>query len=73
MKRHPIKIVFFHYCAVNIEESGPPRKRRHETIKHDVAAPSGFVKKPENVGGKKETDKASDDFYFEKFRRQFRR
>nr|CAG4650542.1 EOG090X0F7F [Sida crystallina] len=64
---------FVQHNRFNIEESGPNRKRRHETIKHDVGAPSGLVKRAENMGGKKESDKASDDFYFEKFRRQFRR
>lgn len=61
-------------CAVNLgDESGQNRKRRLEAAKPEIQVPvAGKVKKSEN-GGKKETDKASDDFYFEKFRRQFRR
>ena len=63
------------FTTVNIEESGPPRKKRAEAAAKPAAAsiPVELPKRPENVGGKKEHDKASDDFYFEKFRRQFRR
>ena len=60
------------FTTVNIEESGPPRKKRAEaSVK--PAVPVELLKRLDNVGGKKEHDKASDDFYFEKFRRQFRR
>ena len=69
--------------SVNIEDSGPRgNKRRAEA--EVVAPPPAAVQVPVaveppkrmdniKVGGKKENDKASDDFYFEKFRRQFRR
>ncbi len=60
--------------SVNIEESGPPRKKRADAAAKPAASvPIELPKRPENAGGKKEHDKASDDFYFEKFRRQFRR
>lgn len=75
-------LLILHYYAsnnfpcptVNIEESGPPRKRRAEAAaKPAVSVPVELPKRLDNPGGKKEHDKASDDFYFEKFRRQFRR
>lgn len=63
--------------TVNIEESGPPRKKRADavSVKPAVNVPvEPPARKVEHQGGgKKEHDKASDDFYFEKFRRQFRR
>ncbi|XP_046450549.1 telomere length and silencing protein 1 homolog [Daphnia pulex] len=63
---------FVQHNRFNIEESGPPRKKRAEaSVK--PAVPVELPKRLDNVGGKKEHDKASDDFYFEKFRRQFRR
>lgn len=60
---------------VNIEESGPPRKKRAESTAavKPVSVPVELPSRLQNPGGKKEHDKASDDFYFEKFRRQFRR
>lgn len=68
---------------VNIEDSGPRKRRAEEAAASEVKPvpqaqlPVQFpaVKRPvpDNPGGKKEHDKASDDFYFEKFRRQFRR
>ena len=63
------------FLPVNIEESGPPRKKRAEAAAAKPAAsvPVEAPKRSENAGTKKEHDKASDDFYFEKFRRQFRR
>nr|CAG4635110.1 EOG090X0F7F [Alona affinis] len=79
---------FVQHNRFNIEESGPNRKRRAEEAAAaaaaaakplpDVQIPTQMAAKRaaagENVvGGKKENDKASDDFYFEKFRRQFRR
>nr|CAG4645170.1 EOG090X0F7F [Leptodora kindtii] len=63
---------FVQHNRFNIEESGPPRKRRPDPVKVELQVSSGLAKKVEH-GGKKEMDKASDDFYFEKFRRQFRR
>nr|SVE75435.1 EOG090X0F7F [Daphnia dolichocephala] len=65
---------FVQHNRFNIEESGPPRKKRAEaSVKPAVSVPVELPKRLDNVGGKKEHDKASDDFYFEKFRRQFRR
>nr|CAG4642847.1 EOG090X0F7F [Evadne anonyx] len=65
---------FVQHNRFNIEESGPPRKKRAEAVVKPVPV---AVEVPKNndpkVKGKKDTDKASDDFYFEKFRRQFRR
>jgi len=67
---------FVQHNRFNIEDSGPNRKRRAEPVK-PVQAPAEVAKKNIDpkivVKGKKDTDKASDDFYFEKFRRQFRR
>ena len=75
-------------CLVNIEDSGPRKRRAEEAAAAAAAAPAPAAKpipaealpqipaskRPMNAGGgKKEHDKASDDFYFEKFRRQFRR
>nr|CAG4642100.1 EOG090X0F7F [Eurycercus lamellatus] len=66
---------FVQHNRFNIEESGPNRKRRAEEAAKaaEIAAAQVPAKRPDVVGGKKENDKASDDFYFEKFRRQFRR
>nr|CAG4637408.1 EOG090X0F7F [Ceriodaphnia reticulata]SVE73239.1 EOG090X0F7F [Ceriodaphnia reticulata] len=67
---------FVQHNRFNIEESGPPRKKRADAAaaaKPAASVPIELPKRPENAGGKKEHDKASDDFYFEKFRRQFRR
>lgn len=55
---------------VNIDDSGPARKKRAEADKSDM--PTEQPVQPRN-DRKKESDKASDDFVFEKFRRQFRR
>lgn len=74
LKKIIMIICLFVYLTVNIEESGPPRKKRPEAVIKPVPV---AVEIPNNsdpkVKGKKDTDKASDDFYFEKFRRQFRR
>nr|CAG4649743.1 EOG090X0F7F [Scapholeberis mucronata]SVE93927.1 EOG090X0F7F [Scapholeberis mucronata] len=66
---------FVQHNRFNIEESGPPRKKRAEVAAaaKPVSVPVEIPNRVQNQGGKKEHDKASDDFYFEKFRRQFRR
>ncbi|XP_057367295.1 splicing factor C9orf78 homolog [Daphnia carinata] len=65
---------FVQHNRFNIEESGPPRKKRAEAaVKPVVSVPVELPRRLDNASGKKEHDKASDDFYFEKFRRQFRR
>jgi len=65
---------FVQHNRFNIEESGPPRKKRAEAISKPVPVAVEIPNKIDTkVKGKKDTDKASDDFYFEKFRRQFRR
>ncbi|KAK4025934.1 telomere length and silencing protein 1 homolog [Daphnia magna] len=65
---------FVQHNRFNIEESGPPRKKRAEaSVKPVVSVPVELPRRIDNASGKKEHDKASDDFYFEKFRRQFRR
>nr|CAG4638783.1 EOG090X0F7F [Cyclestheria hislopi] len=63
---------FVQHNRFNIEDSGPPRKKRLEAVKSEAEVPEVVITKEENIN-KKENDKATDDFYFEKFRRQFRR
>lgn len=54
------------FFSVNIEDSGPPgRKDRQESDK----------KKAPVVGkrGRETSEKATDDYHYEKFKKQFRR
>lgn len=64
---------FVQHNRFNIEESGPPKKRRNDVVpekrKQGTASGSGTSKD----GDEKAGGKATDDYHYERFKKQFRR
>lgn len=64
--------------SVNIEESGPPKKRKNdipvEKKKGSASASAGPVKATSSKEGEEKAGgKATDDYHYERFKKQFRR
>lgn len=61
--------MFFFLIAVNIEVVGPDGKRNYKQQPAIKQAPSD----EKNVDKRKKKDNATDDFHYERFKKQFRR
>jgi hypothetical protein len=61
--------------SVNIEEPTGGVKKKKEPMKQEIKKPFVVGMDPEPTGGKRrgEGDKATDDYHYEKFKKQFRR
>jgi len=62
-------IVYFFIISVNIEVVGPDGKRNYKQQPAVKQEPSS----DKNSDRKKKKDNATDDFHYERFKKQFRR
>lgn len=64
---------FVQHNRFNLEESGPPKRRRHDVVVDKRKAGTASSSTASKEGDEKAGGKATDDYHYERFKKQFRR
>ncbi|KAK3914105.1 Telomere length and silencing protein 1-like protein [Frankliniella fusca] len=64
---------FVQHNRFNIEESGPPKRRKNDFVPEKRKAGTASGSGPSKDGDDKAGGKATDDYHYERFKKQFRR
>lgn len=61
------------FHTVNLEESGPPKRRKYDNVPDKRKQGTSSAATTSKDGDEKAGGKATDDYHYERFKKQFRR